>query len=88
LRRSSRAAGRSASAPVTIEPLPGLASAPVLDGDGPDAPARETCSTLSCDGPVLAGPDQVAGQAVTAEAYLPGGHQLSLEHGCAVRSPA
>jgi hypothetical protein len=49
-------AGTSASAPVTIEPLPGLSSAPVLDGDGPDAPAGETCSTVSCDGPVLTVP--------------------------------
>jgi predicted outer membrane repeat protein len=42
--------------PMTIEPLPGLSSAPVLDGGGPDAPAGETCSTDSCDGPVLTVP--------------------------------
>ena len=33
-------AGSSAGAPVAIQPLPGLSSAPVLDGDGPDAPGR------------------------------------------------
>jgi predicted outer membrane repeat protein len=45
--------GTTASAPVTIEAAPGLASQPVLDGDGPNAPAGETCSTASCNGPVL-----------------------------------
>ncbi len=49
-------AGSSAGAPVTIEPLPGLSSAPILDGDGRDAPAGETCSTASCAGPVLTVP--------------------------------
>jgi predicted outer membrane repeat protein len=48
--------GTSASAPVTIEAAPGLSGQPVLDGDGPGAPAGETCSTGSCDGPVLTVP--------------------------------
>jgi hypothetical protein len=48
--------GTSASAPVTIQPAPGLASEPVLDGNGPSAPAGQTCSTSSCDGPVLTVP--------------------------------
>jgi predicted outer membrane repeat protein len=49
-------AGTSATAPVTIAAAPGLASQPVLDGDGPNAPAGETCSTASCNGPVLTVP--------------------------------
>jgi uncharacterized repeat protein (TIGR01451 family) len=45
--------GTSASAPVTIEAAPGLASQPVLDGnDG----ASSGCSTASCAGPVLSVP--------------------------------
>jgi hypothetical protein len=48
--------GTSASAPVTIEAAPGLSSQPVLDGNGPGAPAGETCSTSSCAGAVLAVP--------------------------------
>jgi len=43
-------AGTSAGAQVTIAPVPGLASAPILDGDGTSA---GTCETGSCDGPVL-----------------------------------
>jgi len=42
--------GTSAGAQVTIAPVPGLASAPILDGDGTNA---GTCETGSCDGPVL-----------------------------------
>jgi len=48
--------GTSATAPVTIKAAPGLASQPVLDGDGPNAPSGETCSTTSCAGPVLTVP--------------------------------
>jgi hypothetical protein len=65
-------AGTSASAPVTIEPSPGLPSAPILDGDGFGAPAGETCSTASCDGPVLTVPaaEYVAITGITiADAY-------------------
>jgi hypothetical protein len=54
-------ADTSARHRVTIEALAGLSSAPILDGDGPDAP-KETCSTASCDGPVLTVP---AGEHVT-----------------------
>jgi uncharacterized repeat protein (TIGR01451 family) len=43
-------AGTSASAPVTIEPLPGLASQPVLDGNNGGSTG---CSTSWCSGPVL-----------------------------------
>lgn len=66
------AAGTSASAPVTIEPLPGLSSAPILDGDGFGAPPGETCSTAACDGPVLTVPagEYVALTGITiADAY-------------------
>ena len=48
--------GTSASAPVTIEAVAGLSSPPVLDGNGPNAPSGETCSTTSCAGPVLTVP--------------------------------
>ena len=48
--------GTTASAPVTIAAAPGLASQPVLDGDGPSAPSGETCSTTACNGPVLTVP--------------------------------
>ncbi len=48
--------GDTARHRVTIRAQAGLSSAPILDGDGPDAPARETCSTASCDGPVLTVP--------------------------------
>jgi hypothetical protein len=37
--------GTSTLSPVTIEPLPGLATQPILDGDGPGAPAGEVCQT-------------------------------------------
>ncbi len=37
--------GTSTSSPVTIEPLPRLATQPILDGDGPNAPAGEVCQT-------------------------------------------
>ncbi|MGO9343307.1 MAG: beta strand repeat-containing protein [Acidimicrobiales bacterium] len=40
----------STSSQVTIEPGPGVTSAPILDGDGTSA---GTCETTSCDGPVL-----------------------------------
>jgi predicted outer membrane repeat protein len=43
-------AGTSAGAQVTIAPAAGLASPPILDGDGTSA---GTCQTASCDGPVL-----------------------------------
>ena len=68
-------AGTSASAPVTIEPWPGLSGAPVLDGDGFGAPLGETCSTASCDGPVLTVPtgEYVALTGITiADAYATG----------------
>ena len=41
--------GTSASSPVTIEPAPGV-TGPILDGDGTGV---GTCSTPSCNGPVL-----------------------------------
>jgi hypothetical protein len=37
--------GTSTQSPVTIEPLPGLATEPILDGDGPGAPSGEVCQT-------------------------------------------
>jgi hypothetical protein len=37
--------GTTTLTPVTIEPLPGLTAPPILDGDGPDAPAGEVCQT-------------------------------------------
>jgi hypothetical protein len=48
--------GTSAGQPVTVEPLPGLSSQPILDGDGVDAPGGETCSTAACNGAVLTVP--------------------------------
>jgi hypothetical protein len=46
-------AGTSATAPVTIQPAPGLASQPVLDGN---KGASTDCSTTACNGPVLTVP--------------------------------
>jgi predicted outer membrane repeat protein len=46
-------AGTSAGQPVTIRAVPGLSSAPVLDGNGGK---RAGCSTASCAGPVLTVP--------------------------------
>jgi hypothetical protein len=48
--------GTSAGQPVTVAPLPGLSSEPILDGDGVDAPGGETCSTASCNGAILTVP--------------------------------
>jgi hypothetical protein len=67
-------AGTSAGAPVTIEPLPGLSSEPILDGGGFDPPPW-TCSTASCSGPVLTVPagEHVALAGITvADAYTTG----------------
>ncbi len=67
-------AGTSAGAPVTIEPLPGLSSEPILDGGGFDPPPG-TCSTASCSGPVLTVPagEHVALAGITiADAYTTG----------------
>jgi hypothetical protein len=66
--------GTSAGAPVTIEPLPGLSSEPILDGGGFDPPPG-TCSTASCSGPVLTVPagEHVALAGITiADAYTTG----------------
>ena len=67
-------AGTSVSAPVTIEPLPGLSSEPILDGGGFDPPPG-TCSTASCSGPVLtvpAGEDVALAGVTIADAYTTG----------------
>ena len=45
--------GTTATAPVTIEAAPGLASQPVLDGN---KGASTGCTTAACDGPVLTVP--------------------------------
>jgi len=45
--------GTSASLPVTVEPAPGLAGQPVLDGNNGSATG---CPTTACDGPVLTVP--------------------------------
>jgi len=47
--------GTSATAPVTIEAAPGLASQPVLDGN--NGATNSNCTTSSCEGPVLTVPD-------------------------------
>ena len=46
-------ANTTATAPVTIQPAPGLASPPVLDGN---KGASTGCTTAACDGPVLTVP--------------------------------